>query len=145
MHAGPHGVLHSERTDHAANAIAAAMQDVPATKMPYKGDVIKARQKVLPVLEDLFDMPDMGPQKGSEQWLRIAKANIHEAEYLDIAKYRDLMNAFIKYQERIGDETGAVRLNHGEEVPKGTYKMQKLVNRGPVQKPRALSGHLKLR
>ena len=145
MHAGPHGALHAQRIDHATNAVEQAMQDVPATKVPFKGDVQKAMSKVLPILEDLFDMPDMGPAKGSEQWLEITKANVHEAEYMDIVQHDALLPAFINYMQRIGDETGAVRLIPGEEIPKRTYKMQKLVNRGPVEKPRSLSGHLKLR
>ena len=78
-------------------------------------------------------------------WLQLMKKNIHEAEYVDIAEHQQLMNAYIQYMQRIGDETGAVRLRHGEQVPNGAYKREKLVNRGPLQKPRSLSGHVKLR
>jgi len=127
------------------NAINAAMQDFPASKLPYNGDVPKALKAVLPMLQDLFDMPDAGPRKNSKAWLQLMKKDIHEAEYADIAEHQQLMNAYIQYMQRIGDETGAVRLRHGEKVPDGAYKREKLVNRGPLQKPRSLSGHVKLR
>ena len=77
--------------------------------------------------------------------MQLRKQNIDEAEYADIAEHQQLMNAYILYMQRIGDETGAVRLRFGEEVPHGAYKREKLVNRGQVQKPRSLSGHVKLR
>ena len=96
-------------------------------------------------MEDLFEMPNMGPQKGSKEWLRIRKSCVNECEYSDIAEYEELMLAFIQYMQRIGDATGAVRVRTGEKVPDEAYKMQKLVNRGEVLKPRALSGHVKLR
>ena len=145
VHAGHHGVLHVQRVENTTNAVTAAMQDLPAAELPYNGDVKHAVQQVLPVLQDLFDMPDMGPIRGSKQWIRLNKAKVYEAEYQDIAEYQALMVAFIKYQERIGDRYGRVRLHPGEKVPTGTYKMVKLVNRGPVNKPRSLSGHVKLR
>ena len=142
---GTHGVLHAQRVADTTNAVTTVMQDLPATELPYNGDVKLAAQEVLPVLEDLFKMPDMGPPRGSKQWIRLSKTNIQDAEFSDIAKYEALMVAFIKYQERIGDQEGRVRVLPGETVPTGTYKKLKLVNRGPVHKPRSLSGHGKLR
>ena len=95
--AGPHGVLHQDRYAHAANAISVAMTDLPATTMPYKGNTIKALENIMPMLEQLFDMPDVGPQTGSEQWLKVKKEKIHEAKYTEIAQYEaQLMPAFIK-------------------------------------------------
>ena len=91
-------MLHQERYAHASNAISVAMADLPATKMPYKGNTIKALENIMPMLEQLFNMPDMGPQTGSDQWLKVKKAKIHEAKYTEIAEYESqLMPAFIKY------------------------------------------------
>ena len=127
------------------NAICAALQDMPANRVPHDGNARQAYLKLMPILTDLFDMPEMGPQKNSVAWIQNMVKNISNVDFEDIAQHELLMQAFISQMQRNGDKLGAVRLKHNERVPDGSYKMTDASNRSQVLSPKSLAGHNKLR
>ena len=142
---GPHDVLHITREADVTNAICAVMQETPATQIPHEGNARKIYSKLIPILTDLFDMPEVGPQKHSEAWIDSMALNIGNADFNDIADHDKLMKAFINHMQRNGDSTGAVRLKHQETIPNGSYKMVDASSRSVVLSPKSLAGHNKLR
>ena len=60
------------------------------------GNCEEATDVVLPILEDLFEMPARGPPEGSPQWLATMKSNPHLITFQMMDKYDELMRAYIK-------------------------------------------------
>ena len=56
--------LYLTRRSVSVDAISTVFSELPATELPYQGDVNKAAQECDPILEALFDMPSLSPQKG---------------------------------------------------------------------------------
>jgi hypothetical protein len=56
--------LYLTRRTVSVDAISTVFSELPANKLPYQGDVNKAAKECDPILEALFDMPSLSPQKG---------------------------------------------------------------------------------
>ena len=55
----PHGHLHANRHTKITKACSNVLHSLPATKMPYGGDVKAAVKSLLPILEELYQMPSL--------------------------------------------------------------------------------------
>ena len=144
-HSGPHGDLHTNREADVTNAICAVLQEYPASSLPHEGNARAAYLRLLPVLEELFQMPETALKKNSEAWLKKMSQDISNVPFQEISENEVLLKAFVSHMERIGDENGVVRVRSGEQIPKGSYKMVDSATRHQVLSPKSLAGHNKLR
>ena len=142
---GPHDELYTDRRAHCVNAVSAVFQKLPPTQLPHEGNAQETIRTVLPILEQLYDMPAAAPSRGSKGYYKQLLKRPLEATFDELMKDDKLLNAWILQMQVIGDANGAPRLRVGELVPLETYKMTKLVNRGPMLSPKTVSCHPKLR
>ena len=147
---GPHDDMHTQRKSVLKNSIVSAYNAIPntETKPPFNNSHKKAFVKVLPLIEDLLNMPDMGPAPGSKQYIKQLTRRPHRASFADLIKYEVVMDAYVEYMEQKGDKLGRVIKKPDEVVPDGykhQYKMAKKSTRPGMVSPTSTTCHRDIR
>ena len=139
---GPHGPLHIDRLVHCENAITAVFNFLPATSVPFNGNVATATQHVLPVLEAAFAMPPTRPGVGSKQWIEYMTEHPDEASFEDLCDYPAVFKSFLKLELRRGTREGKPRPQPGESLDfSNLYRLQKKDKRKNMLSPRTGTAH----
>ena len=138
--------LHDKRKTLCLNAVKTAFMSFPTTKLPCGGDAKRAAQNVLPLLEDIFEMPKTGPAHGSSQWVNELAKNPLRATFGELVKFPIVREAFVRKMQETGNADGSLRLQPGEKIPSGEYKAGDLTKRSPSMVSRkSLKAHSTLR
>ena len=85
------------------------------------GDVTRTVEFVLPIVQILYDMPEMRPEDGSEKWMSYMKKNIYQATFENLAKYPELLRIFIKDMKKRGTKEGFPKLMSGDSMTWSKY------------------------
>ena len=95
---------------------------IPKKDRPHKGRVRSAVRSLLPVLEDVFNMPAAGPARGSKQWIRLLKDNPEMITFRDAVENSNLRRVLVQcIISRCFTDNGNLRLNRKECIPTGKY------------------------
>ena len=116
---------------------------MPHKQLPFAGDVSKATSSLLPILEELYEMPALKIEDGVVDLERKLLRPL-EATVKDLLGHEELLGTWIQKMEAQGDEIGRPRLRPGEVVVTKTYKMKDAKSRVGLLSPKALSPHHKL-
>ena len=121
--------MHEDRDTVCYNCVTAVMEEIPEHERPHNGDVDAAAKLVLPILEDLFQMPGRGPAEGSPQWISTMQSNPHLITFEMMDKYDSLMRTYLKHCDRISpNDNGYPELKPKEQdmfSQNGRYKSPK--------------------
>ena len=97
---------HFNRDDLTIQAISAVLRQVrPRSDVCYE-DAEEAIGDILPILEQLFDMPGAGDTRGSNQWISEQLSNPSEISFADAVEFPQLHNALVNHFIMIGDSKG---------------------------------------
>ena len=76
---------------------------------------------VLPIVQILYDMPEIRPEDGSEKWMSYMKKNIYQATFENLARYPELLRIFIKDMKKRGTKEGFPNLMSGDSMTWSKY------------------------
>ena len=139
---GPHGPLHIDRRRHCHHAITATFNSLPAANLPFQGNVTEATLSVLPVLEDVYEMPPTRPGVGSRPWILYMVEHPDEASFDELAQFPEVFKAFLKLEMRRGTRDGKPRPRPGEDMTfKEMYKLETKDQRKNMMSPRTGTAH----
>ena len=99
--------LHSHRDTLTKSAISQVFEQIrPKNSVPHDGLVDAARIHVLPILEDVFRMPNAGPPFGSPAWIKLQCKKPADISFAHAVHFPKLMNKLVRYLLKNGGEDG---------------------------------------
>lgn len=118
--------MHAERAELVHLACERVLEQIPRRQRPHNNNARRAAKHVLPVLEELFEMPARGPPVGSNEWLKQMQSDPGSISYKEMDKYDALMRCHTKHSlKTLFNARGHLRLLEGEVVPTGKYLASK--------------------
>jgi len=136
--------MHADRGELCYVACQRVLEQIPIRQRPFKGSARRASKTVMPILEELLEMPSRGPPVGSQDWIVAMKNDPGVITFKHMAEYRPLMRCYVNWAlKTLFNARGALRLHDGEHVPTGKYKPSKAPPMGAMIKStrRAMHKH----
>ena len=118
---------------------------MPATLHPHDGDIDRAYNDLLPVVQEVLQMPDMGPQSGDRREKDALLRNPLDADFHQLVEDNELRQAWIRAMMECGTAEGAPRIRANEEVPDYDYNYNMAEDRINVALPKNKLCHPKMR
>ena len=100
----PHDQLFQDRYDKLLQAVETVNREIPATDLLNNGDNVVTVKSLLPIVEAVYDMPDLRPESGSKGWIEYMKKNIEQASFHDLVSFPELLKIFVKKMEKKGTD-----------------------------------------
>ena len=85
------------------------------------GDVTRTVEFFRPIVQILYDMPEMRPEHGSEKWMSYMKKNMNQATFENLARYPELLRIFIRDMKKRGTKEGFPNLISGDSMTWSKY------------------------
>ena len=85
------------------------------------GDVTRTVEFFRPIVQILYDMPEMRPEHGSEKWMSYMKKNMYQATFENLARYPELLRIFIRDMKKRGTKEGFPNLISGDSMTWSKY------------------------
>ena len=100
----PRDQLFEDRNEKLLQAVETVNREIPATDLLNNGDTAETVKCVLPIVEAVYDMPDLRPESGSERWIEYMKKHIQQATFHDLVSFPQLLKQFVKKMEKKGTD-----------------------------------------
>ena len=100
----PRDQLFEDRHEKLLQAVETVNREIPATDLMHNGDTDETVKCLLPIVEAVYDMPDLRPESGSERWIGYMKKNIEQATFHDLVSFPQLLKIFVKKMEKKGTD-----------------------------------------
>ena len=118
--------MHADRESICHQACERVMSQIPIRQRPHKGSIRRSVNAVLPIIEQLFDLPARGPDVGSEEWFVKLEADTSLITFRQMSLYPRLLKAYVKWTLNTNfNAKGELRLENGEVVPTSKYDPEK--------------------
>ena len=92
--------LHLNRQRYLVRAVTTSFADRPADTLPYQGDVSNAVTALMSPFQELFDMPKLRPEEGTEAWVGYMLRNMHLITFRELCQYRQLFKRYYGHLKR---------------------------------------------
>jgi len=90
--------------------------------VPHNGDVAKARGQVMSVVQDVFRMPEAGPEVGSGEWIKWMSNRPKAITFCYAARFPVLLRKLVLFKIKTGlKKNGFPHKFEGEEVPNDKF------------------------
>ena len=100
----PRDQLFEDRHEKLLQAVETVNREIPATDLLHNGDMDEAVKCLLPIVEAVYNMPDLRPESGTEKWVEYMKKNIDQTTFRDLVSYPALLKIFVKKMEKKGTD-----------------------------------------
>ena len=96
--------------------------------------------QLLPLIELVFEMPTLRPQRGSQRWIKFMCENLHHPCFRDMAEYPPIFRAAFKVYSNSCNKNGRPKLVNTDMLIWKKYKSPKPKKKGMLS-PRTKSAH----
>ena len=100
----PREQLFEDRDAKLLQAIETVNREIPATDLLNNGDTAETVKCLLPIVEDVYNMPDLRPESGSERWIKYMTKHIQQATFHDLVSFPQLLKKFVRQMEKKGTD-----------------------------------------
>ena len=92
--------LHLNRRRYLVRAVTTAFADRAADTLPFHGDVSNAVAALTPPVQELFNMPKLRPEEGTEAWVGYMIRNMHFITFRELCEHKDLFKQYHGHLKR---------------------------------------------
>ena len=96
--------------------------------------------QMLPLIELVFEMPELRPTRGTQRWVKYMCNNLHQTDFRDMAEFPLIFRAAYKVHRASFNKNGRPKLTNKDVLIWNRYESPKPKKKGMLS-PRTKSAH----